>query len=109
MPQNGLGLVTGNYPRSGKVRSLVFLVEYRDLEFNTPDPEQYFDRLFNEVGFSENGGTGSVRDYFLQQSGGAFDIHYDIYGPVKLANNRSYYGGNSGTGRVRWLWKLPRR
>lgn len=98
VPQNGLGLVTGNYPRSGKVRSLVFLVEYRDLEFNTPDPEQYFDRLFNEVGFSENGGTGSVRDYFLQQSGGAFDIHYDIYGPVKLANNRSYYGGNSGTG-----------
>lgn len=98
LPQNGLGLVTGSYPRRGKVRSLVFLVEYSDVEFNTPDPEQYFDSLFNQAGFCENGGTGSVRDYFLQQSGGLFDIHYDIYGPVRLSNKRSYYGGNSGTG-----------
>lgn len=96
LPQNGLGLSSGNYPRHGKVRSLVFLVEYTDVAFSTPNPQEYFDKLFNQEEFSENGGTGSVRDYFLHQSSGIFDIHYDVYGPVKLANTRAYYGGNSG-------------
>ena len=96
--QNGLGLFTGNYPRTGKVRCLVFLVEYSDVKFTTPNPEQYFKDLFNKEGFSEYKGTGSVRDYFLDQSNGKFDPTFDVYGPVTLKNKRSYYGGNDRYG-----------
>ncbi|MDE6854652.1 MAG: M6 family metalloprotease domain-containing protein, partial [Muribaculaceae bacterium] len=96
IPQSGLGLFTSNYPREGKVRSLVFLVSYKDVDFTLDDPKDYFSRLFNEKGFADYGATGSVRDYFLDQSEGRFDITYDVYGPVTLANNRSYYGRNIG-------------
>lgn len=97
-PQQGLGLFTGNYPRTGTVRSLVMLVEYKDVKFTIDDPADYFTRLFNEKDFSDYGGTGSVRDYFTDQSNGKFDIHYDVFGPVTLVANRSYYGGNDSDG-----------
>ncbi len=101
-PQQGMGLFSSNYPRTGKVRCLVFLVEYTDVKFSTPEPLEYFSRLFNEEGFSDYGGTGSVRDYFLDQSNGLFDVQYDVYGPVQLAQKRSYYGQDyGGTGNDR--------
>lgn len=94
IPQSGMGLFTSSYPREGKVRSLVFLVSYKDIDFTLDDPKDYFNRLFNEKDFADYGATGSVRDYFIDQSQGRFDITYDVYGPVTLANNRSYYGRN---------------
>ena len=97
-PQNGLGLFTGNYPRTGKVRTLVFLVNYTDVKFTTPNANNYFSRLLNEEGFSDNRATGSARDYFLDQSNGKFDVHFDVYGPVELPFNRRYYGANDGRG-----------
>lgn len=74
------------------------LVEYSDVKFKIDDPSDYFTRLFNENGFSDYGGTGSVRDYFTDQSNGKFDIHYDVFGPVTLAGKRSYYGSNNSFG-----------
>ncbi len=92
--QSGLGLFTGNYPRTGNVRTLVFLVEYRDVKFSIDDPAEFFDRLLNEEGFSSYGATGSARDYFKDQSLGQFDVHFDVCGPVTLNQNRRYYGAN---------------
>ena len=43
----------------------------------------FMHRMFNEVGFKENGAYGSVRDYFISSSGGKFKPTFDIY-PVKL-------------------------
>lgn len=97
-PQYGLGLFTSNYPRKGKVRSLVFLVEYKDVKFRTAEPREYFSRMLNKEGFSEYGGTGSARDYFLAQSHGEFQPDFDVFGPVTLANNMAYYGGNDTNG-----------
>ena len=47
-------------------------------------------RLFNEEGFKENGNYGSMRDYFVESSGGKFKPTFDIY-PVVLANSFSNY------------------
>ena len=96
--QQGLGLFTGNYPRTGTIRALVMLVEYSDVKFTLEDPVDYFSRLFNEEGFCDYNGTGSVRDYFMEQSSGKFDIHYDVLGPVPLSGKRSYYGTNNSYG-----------
>lgn len=94
VPQYGMGLFTSNYPRTGEVRSLVLLVEYTDVKFRTPDPLEFFTNMLNKEGFSEYGGTGSARDYFLEQSHENFRPQFDVYGPVLLPNKMAYYGEN---------------
>lgn len=91
---HGLGHFSEDFPRKGKVKILVFLVEFTDVNFKTPDPQDYFTRQLNQEGFSEDRATGSARDYFLAQSGGLFDPEFVVLGPVKLAHNMAYYGGN---------------
>ncbi len=91
---HGLGHFSDDFPRLGKVKILVFLVEYTDVKFKTPNPQDYFSRQLNATGFSEDGATGSAYDYFTEQSGGAFDPEFVVLGPVKLAHNMAYYGAN---------------
>jgi len=91
---HGLGHFSEDFPRKGKIKVLVFLVEYTDVKFKTPNPQDYFYRQLNEPGFSEDRATGSARDYFIDQSGGAFDPEFVVLGPVKLAHNMAYYGSN---------------
>lgn len=99
---SGLGRFTTTYPNKGEIRGLIILVEYTDVSFSTTaypkDAHDYFTRLVQEQGFSDLGGTGSARDYFIEQSMGQFRPRFDVYGPVKLPNNRKYYGGNDRYG-----------
>ena len=80
------------FPRQGKVRSLVLLVNFTDIRFVTPNPQEAFTRLLNEKGYSDNGGTGSANDYFMASSFGQFDPQFDVYGPYDLSHETSYYG-----------------
>ncbi len=84
------------FPTQGDIRSLIILVNYADVSFVIPDPQQAFSRMLNEEGYSENGGTGSARDYFLANSFGNFRPTFDVYGPVTLPRKRAYYGGGDG-------------
>lgn len=85
-----------NFPTVGTVRSLVILVNYTDVKFNLSDPHDYYDRQWNEQGFKDDKATGSVRDYFVDQSLGKFRPQFDVYGPVELPHNQAYYGRNVG-------------
>ena len=83
----------------GERHFLVILVEFSDLPFTTcEDPKAAFDAQLNEPGYSMFGGTGSARDYYVENSNGVFDPHFDVYGPVTLPNRKSYYGGNNAAG-----------
>lgn len=93
--QTGMGRFSGNFPRTGKVKGLVILVEYKNVKFTMNDPYSYFNNMLNKEGFDEYGGTGSARDYFLQNSNGLFEPEFDIYGPYTLSKDRKYYGGNN--------------
>lgn len=86
------------FPSKGKQKGLVILVEYQDVKFNIADPHDYFSRMLNETGFADYGANGSARDYFLHSSAGQFDPEFTVLGPVTLANDRSYYGGNKFNG-----------
>ena len=91
---NGIGR-WGNgmsFPVTGDQKGLVILVEFNDQKFQTPDANAYFSRMLNEPGFSDNGATGSARDYFIECSGGVFRPTFDVYGPVTLPHSVSYYG-----------------
>ena len=85
---------------SGPKHFLVILVEFDDLAFNPANDRTAFSNLMNEQGYSVNGGTGSARDYYYQNSGGLFDPTFDVYGPVKLPKNKYYYGGNGNKNRT---------
>lgn len=84
---------------TGKRRALIILAEFKDKFFHSgePDTQGYFSRMANEEGFSDNGAAGSVRDYFLQQSYGQFDLTFDVVGPVRLSGGVNYYGGGNRT------------
>lgn len=92
--QAGVGLMDNTFPSKGEPNVLIILVEYADVPFNLSDPNTYFDNMLNKEGFNDYGGTGSCRDYFRDNSMGQFMPHFDLYGPVKLPENRSYYGAN---------------
>lgn len=94
--QTGVGVFDDSFPRKGDVKALVILVNYKDVKFSTPNPAQYFSDMLMKEGFSEYGGTGSARDYFVDNSMGQFRPEFDCYGPVELPQNRSYYGKNVG-------------
>ncbi len=88
--QSGVG-VSSTFPNTGTVKACVILVQYADYACETENVNDYFTRLLNEEGFSDNDCTGSARDYFITASNGKFKPQFDVYGPVTLANNRSYY------------------
>ncbi len=80
----------------GSKKGLIILVEFADKAFSMDNPQDYYYRMANEVGFSEGSQSGSVHDYFLAQSNGQFDLTFDVVGPVKMANGYAYYGGDEG-------------
>ena len=81
------------FPTKGDVKSIVILVNYEDVKFVTPDAKKAFSKMLNEKGYNANGGTGSARDYFIDNSGGLFRPTFDVYGPYDLPHKRSYYKG----------------
>ena len=77
---------------------LVILVAFSDLDFATADPNLAFSNLMNQQGYSANGGKGSARDFYYENSKGKFEPIFDVYGPVKLTHDMAYYGGNDSNG-----------
>lgn len=98
--ERGYGLFPDlRFPAYGDQKAIVILVEYADVKFNANyDAKDYFTRMLNEDGFNDYGGTGCAAEYFRLNSGGAFRPEFDVYGPLTLSKNMSYYGGNSWGG-----------
>lgn len=95
----GPGLFPGtHFPAMGEQKAIVILVEYQDVSMTLTDAHDYFNRMLNEPGFNDYSGTGSARDFFLECSDGQFSPQFDVFGPIKLSKNRSYYGGNDWYG-----------
>lgn len=81
---------------TGKKRGLIILAEFKDKPFQAAHDKQLYLRIANEEGFtSSDGFKGSVSDYFKAQSGGLFDLKFDIVGPVRLPEKYAYYGRNN--------------
>lgn len=81
---------------SGQKRGLVILVNFADTKFKVSSTVAEFEEMLNLKGYSKNGHIGSARDYFLDQSNGKLDIHFDVVGPVTMPKQMSYYGKDSG-------------
>ena len=82
----------------GNNHFLVILVAFADKAFSVSSPQDRFTRLLNQDGYSDFGGTGSVKQYYRDQSSGVFDPIFDVVGPVTLSGNIADYGGNDEEG-----------
>jgi M6 family metalloprotease-like protein len=82
------------FPLIGTPKSLVILVNFKDVSFVTSNPKTAFTDLLNQSGYSANGGTGSARDYFYDNSMGVFSPEFDVVGPFNLPDSMSFYGKN---------------
>lgn len=73
----------------------VILVYFQDTDFSIENPKAAFNALLNEEGYSANGGTGSVRDYYVENSHGQYTPVFDVYGPYLLSHDRAYYANRA--------------
>ena len=79
----------------GSKRGLILLVEFSDKHFSMPSPKNFYTHVANDKGYREGRFQGSIRDYFHAQSGGQFDLTFDIVGPIRLSRPYRYYGMNN--------------
>lgn len=124
-PKRSLGIKpTSTF--QGKKKGIIILVEFSNKRFSTnytkfpsqyKDARAFYDCLANQAGFNEKVWgfndqnvrqraqyKGSVHDYFTEQSGGQFDLTFDVVGPYTMTQPYSYYGKN-GDANVRVLVK----
>lgn len=80
----------------GKKKGIVILAQYTDVKFKSDNNLAKYKRILNEEGYTTTEGfKGSVADYFKAQSGGLFELEFDVVGPYTMKYNRAYYGGNN--------------
>ena len=91
-PATRAGSTTTMY--TGQKKGLIILVQFADKQFSPSDPVALYRAVANERGYSQNGFKSSVKDYFLAQSGGTFELDFDVAGPVTMGKNYSFYGNN---------------
>ena len=78
---------------TGTKKLLMILIQFPDLSFNYTQAD--FAGMMNTPDYSEHNAHGSVRDYFLENSYGQFDLTTDVAPHIyTAANNMAYYGAN---------------
>ncbi len=83
---------------TGKKKGLVILVQFSDVKFQDENNLTKYKRILNGSDYTEGNFRGSVSDYFRVQSGGKFELDFDVVGPYDLSKIQSYYGKNDAHG-----------
>ena len=85
----------------GKKKCIVILANFADTKFKPEHTLDLYKQIINGENYSDEtlGFKGSVRDYFKAQSGGQFEIDFDVVGPVDLPKGYAGYGKNDASGR----------
>ena len=96
--------ISGNYlksaqkyfPTTGSRKLLCILVGFTDKTFTKTKAD--FEALFNQVGYINDGASGSVYDYFKENSYNQLNLAVTVAGPFSAAHDMAYYGANNSTG-----------
>ena len=94
-------------------RGLIILVDFNDRSFESESYPNIINDMVNKPGYQgydtsvdEGRYTGSVRDYFYDNSMGRFNPQFDVVGPVQV--NRSQYYPNGGKNDVTLMKEVIR-
>ena len=80
------------FPKKGERKLLCLLIGFKDCLFSKTQAD--FETLFNQAGYSIDGASGSVKDFYKENSYDQFILSTTVAGPYVAANNMSYYGSN---------------
>ena len=88
---------------TGVKKGLVILVNFTDVTFSRLHSLSFYEQVMNDVSglSSAYGFKGSVKDYYLSQSDGQFELDFDVAGPYTLSQSSSYYGESTSTANDR--------
>lgn len=91
------GLGGDHITYKGVKKGLVVLVDFKSKKFADGHDLEYYKNVINGKDFTDEkeGYVGSVRDYFLAQSNGQFELDFDVVGPVTMSKNYGYYGADN--------------
>ncbi len=84
------------FPTVGTRKLVCILMGFKDQPFTKTQAN--FNNLFNQVGYSTEGATGSVKDYYNENSYSQFNLSVTVAGPYTSAKPMKYYGGNDDYG-----------
>ena len=85
-----------SFPLTGSPKLLVILVDFSDRVFSTT--YSYWDTIASYPGATAGGATGSLRDYYYDNSLGALDLDVTVVGPCRMPQPLSYYGRQTSYG-----------
>ena len=106
-PHRALSKPNTNWDAQKTYHVPVILMSFTDLDFSCENPQQFYDRMFNEKGYNLGLGPGCVADYFRDQSGGLFNIKFDVAGPIKVTTKqKSTSDNNYGTNQFKEAIKM---
>lgn len=104
-PAQGTGAARATRYDYNNFRGLVILVEWNDLGFTRSDAKTFFSSMMNDENYSGYytqsqpqqwvACTGSVHDYFRDNSMGLFRPKFDVVGPVRINRSCRYPQGTS--------------
>ncbi len=92
------GLINEVFPTTGDIRGLVVLVQFQDVKFSPVVSAEMYNEIINMKDYGGQYASGSVYEYFHDQSHGQLKLEFDIAGPVTLSKKRAYYGSARETG-----------
>lgn len=96
------GLLTKPQKIPSNFKGIIILAEFQDRHFLSSNINEEMTSMINSQNYNENGATGSVRDYFYDNSLGKFDPQFTIIGPVTLDYPQKYaHGTDNGQELVR--------
>lgn len=81
-------------------KGLIILVQYNDQGFSRSDYSEIINDMVNKenyTGFDNIQYTGSVRDYFYDNSNNIFSPQFDIVGPVQVNRSKYYARGTDNS------------
>ena len=70
---------------TGQKKGLIILVNFKDMAFKDANNNALYQKIANGENYSEGKFKGSMRDYFLAQSEGKFELDFDVVGPVTVS------------------------
>jgi M6 family metalloprotease-like protein len=85
-----------SFPTTGNRKLICILMGFKDKAFTKTQAD--FNNLFNQTNYTTNGATGSVKDYYLENSYNQFNLTVTVAGPYTASQNMSYYGANDSDG-----------
>ena len=84
------------FPTTGSRKLVCILMGFADKPFTKTKTD--FENLFNQVGYTADGATGSVYDFYKENSYGQLNLAITVAGPFTAAHNMAYYGANDANG-----------